>query len=247
MEKFITFLNGNPWLNLVFLALAVLSIVVSIISYLRSKKEKKPLYNMKHFDLVRGHLKKLDGVRISFHGEDVKDLTLTRLAFWNKGRDTIDKKDIAQADPLRVTVPRESRILEVNIDYVHNPVNDIKCVISDDRTSVFITFDYLHTLEGCVLTIYHTATGSQVEIKGTIKGAGKARNGVIEKDSMAYYILDATLGKIMPDKNNKAVRKIILIPLSFVFVPILIFIQPIEAVLRVMYRCPQQFTLEDSE
>ncbi|WP_417361266.1 hypothetical protein [Gallaecimonas pentaromativorans] len=220
---------------------------MSVIFYFISKKEKKPLYNIKHFDLVRGKLKTLDSVRISYRGEDIDDLTLTRVAFWNKGRDTIEQRDIAQSDPLRITVPEGKKILEVNIDYVHNPVNDIKCSISKDRLSALLTFDYLHTLEGCVLTVFHTAIGSQVEINGTIKGAGKIRNGVIEKDSLIDYFLAVTLGKMLEGKTHKIERKIILYTCSLFFIPFVLVIQPIETVLRVMYRSPTQFTLEDSE
>lgn len=251
MEKFLVVLDGNPWLNIVFLILAIISILISFILYFRSKKEKIPLYNIKHFNLVRGRLKELKSVKISYRGEDVEDLTLTRLAFWNKGRDTIEHRDIAPADPLRITVPEDCRILEVNIDYIHNPVNNIEVKLSDDKTSALLQFDYLHTLEGCVLTIYHTAVGSTVNMMGTIKGAGKIKNGVLEKDYLSNALLERTLLKIIPKRDgtfiNQVIRKIIITPLAFVFVPVLFIIQPIELALRLMYRSPPQFTLEDTE
>lgn len=251
MEGLITYLNGNPWLNLVFLALAILSILISFVFYSRSKKEKVPLYNIKHFNLVRGHLKELKSVKISYGGEDVEDLTLTRLAFWNKGRDTIEQRDIAQADPVRITVPEGYRILEVNIDYIHNPVNSIEIKVSDDRTSAILNFDYLHTLEGCVLTIYHTAVGSQVKIKGTIKGAGSIKNGVYEKDSIFNAVLDATLMKVLPDKKYRFTRgfwrNVLIYPSAILFTPVLIVLAPIDLALNLMHRSPPQFTLEDTE
>lgn len=46
------FFKNNPWLNIIFLILAVLSILLAFYFYNKSIREKKPLYDLMSFSLL---------------------------------------------------------------------------------------------------------------------------------------------------------------------------------------------------
>jgi len=247
MEQLLSFLNQNQWLNLIFLVLALISILISLFLFFLSKKEKSPLFNVKHLNLVKGHIRKLDRVKITYNNEEVKDLTLTRVSFWNQGKETIDKSDIAQADPLRVQLPEGSILLEASLDYVHNIVNNISIKLSEDRRSLYINFDYLDTSEGCALTIYHSADSGDVQVLGTIKGAGQIKKGGVEKDDLIKAYAEILIKLVGGRDKLNWIRKILLIFIILLSMPVLMLLSPLETVLRFVKRSPTQFTLQGVE
>lgn len=244
MEDILKYMDGNPWLNLLFLGLALVSIILSVFLYIRSRKEKIPLYNIRHFNLVRGHLRALDRVKISYDNEEVKDLTLTRFALWNKGKDTINNTDIAPADKFRLEISNEAKILQANIDYTQNAVNNFSVNISDDKTTLFVEFDYFHTNEGCVITLYHTGNEKEICMKGTVKGAGNIKKGVFEDNDILFQVFDMTIGKLLPEERPKrlGIFKFLLIPIAL---PIVFIVVPLEIFMKFKTRVPSQYKLED--
>lgn len=247
MEQLLNFLNENPWLNLIFLALAIVSIFISLFLYFLSKKEKSPSFNIKHFNLVKGHIRKLDRVKITYDDEEVEDLTLTRVSFWNQGRETIDKSDIAQADPIRIQLPEGAILLESSLDYVHNPVNNISIHLSEDRRCLYISFDYLYISEGCTLTLYHTADSNEVRFLGTIKGSDRIKKGVVEKDDLMKAYADLLIKTVGGKDKLNWFRKSILGFIVLLSIPILMVLTALETILRLLKRSPSHFTLQDAE
>lgn len=49
-----------------------------------------------------------------YSGPQIENLTVTKIAFWNAGRDTIDNQDVASAGPF-VHVKEGYKILDVKI------------------------------------------------------------------------------------------------------------------------------------
>jgi len=244
METLLDYLNGNPWLNLAFLILAILSIGISLYLYFASQKEKKPRYNIRHFNLVRDSLKKLKNIKITYGNNELKNLTLTRFSLWNHGRDTIDESDVANKDRLRIEVPKGEEILEANIDYTHNEINNLSIEISENKSSLIINFDYLHTFEGCIITIYHTASGDDVCVLGTVKGAGRIKKGVVEKDDLVNAFTDKLIGLFGIKKDRNWLQNILLFILIILSMPIVFAITPIENILRIIKSSPSQFLLD---
>jgi hypothetical protein len=111
---------------------------------------------------------------MAYAGERISNLTTTKLAFWNNGKDTINGSDIASADPLMVKVNDGCKILDSSVLYVKNAANQFIINQSDDRSHMLIQFDYLDADEGGVIQLLHTGKSSDdIEVCGTIKGAGK--------------------------------------------------------------------------
>lgn len=97
-----SWLAGGTALNIVSLALGIAGVLSSIYFYIRSKREKRPVFHTKKFQLVKDKVSDVQGLAIMFEGQQVKTLSITKLAFWNAGARTIDRADIVESDPLRV-------------------------------------------------------------------------------------------------------------------------------------------------
>ena len=99
----------NPWLDYLQWAstpIAVIAIVVAIILYFRSKREEKPGYVSRTIELVGPHGALADEVRILYGSEEVPRVSSTRIIFWNRGRQTIDRQDIRKDYPLEIVFHR---------------------------------------------------------------------------------------------------------------------------------------------
>lgn len=242
LPEFLEWLNRNQWLNVGFLVLGLLSIIISVLLYLRSRKEKIPVYNVRSIALVRDSCHALPEVRILYRDTELKDLTLTRLAFWNRGRDTIDQVDIAPLDPVRLEVPEGARILHAQVDFVAAQANNWNTHVSNDR-SALITFDYFERNQGCVLSVYHTAGPSEIVILGTIKSAGPIQRALPE-DLLSFRFLDATIGRLPSPIKDYLIRSIVLGPI--IFAPLGVFLIPllvVDWVRRFGRRPPPEYAL----
>jgi hypothetical protein len=84
MNELIEWLNDNPWLNLVFLFLAIASIIVSFLLYFKSKKIKKPTYLIKSFNLIKRKATKIKQVKLYYDKEVINNLTVRKFLFGTK-------------------------------------------------------------------------------------------------------------------------------------------------------------------
>ncbi|WP_139195558.1 hypothetical protein [Halomonas daqiaonensis] len=117
MGSYSKWLEGGIAVNSVFLTLAIAGISLSIYFYLQSKREKRPVFNVRTFPLIQNSLGTVPELSIAFKNKPVKTLSLTRLAFWNSGSETITKDDIVGADPLRIHGDGGGEILTVKVSF----------------------------------------------------------------------------------------------------------------------------------
>ena len=69
LQNIYSFFNGTPWLNITFFFLAVLGIVLSFILYRKSKKDRKPYYNLANIPLIEESIFTLKNLSLDFQGE----------------------------------------------------------------------------------------------------------------------------------------------------------------------------------
>ena len=166
--------KGNPIFNLISLLLAIGGIILTIYYYIKSKKNKIPTYIVRTVNLVKEKIQKIDIVEILYSGNKVNNLSITKVAIWNDGKDTIDSRDIAQNDLLRVTIKSEFEILDSSVLFHKNLSNDFQLIPSIDKKSVIIKFDFFDFEEGIVLQIFHTGNSSDdISVEGKVKSAKK--------------------------------------------------------------------------
>jgi hypothetical protein len=111
-------------------------------------------------------------LEISYHGQEVSNLTVTKFAFWNHGRDPIRQEDIPTAAPILIKTKGGAKILDAKVIQFTTAEN--KFAINADADACGIGFEYLGEKDGAIVQLLHTGRSSQdIEVVGTVIGAGK--------------------------------------------------------------------------
>ena len=107
IQYFTELFNNNPLLNAFSLFLAILGIIFTTYFYFKSKKIRIPIYILRTVNLVRENVQKIDTVNILYAGNKVDNLSITKIAFWNDGKETINNSDVAQNNPIRLIIDKD--------------------------------------------------------------------------------------------------------------------------------------------
>ena len=165
------------------LSLAIIGIILATFFYLKGKKEKKPTFQIRSFNLVKEFSKKVTNIELLYSGENVENLTITKVVFWNRGDEPIRKDDVAVADPIKIVVDSKYEIFEAEIlNDIANEANRFELVKNGNK-SIIITFDFILPGEGVAVQIAHSGLSSEdITLTGTIIGAGKPEEIVYDPD-----------------------------------------------------------------
>lgn len=197
------FFNGNPILNIVFLILAILGIIFTTYFYYKSRKSKIPTYIVRTINLVREKIQKIETVEIIYSGEKVKNLSLTKIAIWNDGKETINYSDIASNNPIRIKIKESFEILDAEILFKKDEANDFNIQVSDDKNYINILFDYIDFEDGIVIQIFHTGNSSDdIFIDGKIKSVKN-----IHRREHSNSLLPDSIGKLLRNDREYFNRK----------------------------------------
>lgn len=243
MEKLTQWLNQNPMLNLVFLLLASVSILLSLVLYIKSRKYKRPCFNVRTFQLIEDTVNKIEAVEISYQGERVKNLSLTKFALWNRGNDTVNIHDVASTDPLRIVIDPPAKLLGAELIYASNPANNFKILTNLQTGEVKIEFEYFHTYEGIVAQIYHTGSkDNPIILKGTVKGVSNIIRSSPEDD---YYteVFMRPFQRLVEKINFFPFTLFVGIPVVFMLLPVLLPLIVSDKVAKLIQRPPRVFNL----
>lgn len=174
MEEYLKWLNNNQWLNLIFLGLAILSIIISIYLFRKSRKNKKPIFDKRSINVISDKIQKIGDIKVKYKGDKIENLTVTKVAFWNNGNETINESDQAPTDKLRIELNESYRVLDAEVIFQSAPTNNIQ--IENLANKILVTFDYIDGDEGGIIKFIHTGKkSSDVEFLGTFKGSNKLK------------------------------------------------------------------------
>jgi cell division protein FtsW (lipid II flippase) len=177
----VDYIGSNPQLTILSVIVAVVSVAVSVIIYLKSKREKVPKYSIKSYNIIKDFVNIFEALEVSYAGQTIKNLTVSKIVFWNAGRETIDKDDIVAADPITISTKGDYKILDQKIISINNETNKFSVKKSDGHSKVELEFEYVDKNDGAVIQIIHTGYSSKnIEIHGRIKGAGKLKLAKLE-------------------------------------------------------------------
>jgi len=143
--------------------------VVSIYLFLRSKKEKKPMFCIRSINLIGDLYNKISGLEIYYKDKAVSNVFSTNIAFWNNGQEVLNKNDISQTEKLRIVLPK-GKILDKEI--VTSTCNSINFNIEQkNENELILSFDFLEKNDGAVVNILHTSKSlKDIKFIGKIKG-----------------------------------------------------------------------------
>jgi drug/metabolite transporter superfamily protein YnfA len=166
-------LASNPMVTLGGVVLGLLGIVLAIVFYFRAKREKKPYFEVASNTLIEGIHKSLDGLQLQYKGAPQDRITVTKVAFWNAGRDTINKNDLVMVDPIGIICSKRLAILDVQVIQVSSPSNSVslgEAITRSDEIFFPIEFEYLDEGDFFVVQIVHAGEKSErFKVSGKIK------------------------------------------------------------------------------
>ncbi|MBP2029909.1 hypothetical protein J2755_000843 [Methanohalophilus levihalophilus] len=161
--------------------------IVGIIIAIKSRKEKRPSYSTRSFNIIDSSISKFESLNILYSDEQIENLTVSKLIFWNKGRETIDGSDITPAEPLFIVPKKNCKILDAKIIDSKEPANNFSLEKIADEKGFQLKFDYVDKDEGIIAKIVHTGTsGEDFEIIGKIKGAGSPKYTEVNRTPLKY-------------------------------------------------------------
>jgi len=224
MNIIIESLSKNPWLIVLSAIITFASLIVAIIFYYRGRKVKKAKTAIRSINLFKEAADKIDGLEITYSKTPVSNLTITKLAIWNDGNETINGNDIAPADPLLIKIKGDYIILETKLIYTKNESNVLALHEIENGKQIAVTLDYLDKNDGGVIQILHTGySSSDIEFTGTIKGVGKinAKKSKIKMNFMKKFPF--------PTSRYRANKIVGFTAIVFAIIsPLLLLINPIE-------------------
>lgn len=218
ISQSIELIVADSWFALLSFLIAIIGVIMAIFFYYRSKKVKSPCYAIESINVVKDLESKIDSLEVLYDGKPVKNLTVTRIAFWNAGKDTINSEDIPTAKPLIVSIEGGGKILDAKILKTINPINLLSISTSDDQLSSNIKFEYLDKGDGAIFQFIHTDINDKnMVVDGLIKGVGPP----IKK-----YVHNFTFSLIQD--NHKQKRNRIILAIMIFGLPLLPIIESIQ-------------------
>ena len=170
MDSFVFYLD-KYW---ELIATCVFSVISTIYFTRKYQKSIKPIYTTFSSKILNeSEIANENKIKILYKNNEVKSLTITKLAFWNSGKQTLKYEDhIAEKDPFRIEIDDEGEILDYEFLYQIG-ANEIEPILKDNRI-IYIPFNYFTHNEGFVLKIYHTGkNGKQIRMCGSLKEDAK--------------------------------------------------------------------------
>jgi len=151
--------------------LTLLGVAIGAYYGRRSRRYKRPVYTVSSVTLVEDAESSVNGLEVRYRSEAVSTLTVTKVALWNAGNETVDAADLSDQDPLRIEVV-DGEILDVVVVARTSPVTSLSVSLADDNAAR-VRFDFLDRRQGGVVQVVHTGLKSDnCRLLGTIRGAG---------------------------------------------------------------------------
>lgn len=173
----------HPYFALVMAFLAILSLILTVIFYRRSRRHKKPLFATVQRTIIENSTPMVPGFSVHFNGEKQPRVTVVQLWFWNQGDETIRAVDIPKASPLEIAVAPGASLLNAQIVKTTDDANQCSLgepqLKEDGSMSIPLRFDYLDHEDGMVVQIVHNGDSCHlIRICGNIMGVKEIRRAV---------------------------------------------------------------------
>lgn len=170
-------LMDSPIAWTVLAVLAVLSFFYAIYCQHKNKEKKEFSYLKQSNNLIRKKKSKFEKLSVSYDGQEIEDLCITKFTIWNSGNKTLNDVDIVKNKELTIATCDDDKILDVELIICSEETNEFRIVKIDERT-VKIMFDYVDKKDGVVIQIIHTGTSDSINIKCKIKGGNSLKSNV---------------------------------------------------------------------
>ena len=177
MNEINYFFQASPIYNILALTTTFVGTLYGIASFIIGSRKRIPTYAIRTTHLIREITNNNENVKITYKGKEFPNLSSTRFVFWNQGRLTIKKDDVATKNPIKIAIADNYQILDAFIDKQTDEDNNFILNLSPDNKSITIKFEYLEYHDGVAIQIIHTAPSSQeLVVSGKVISGGKIHN-----------------------------------------------------------------------
>jgi len=170
-------MNLELAIGLISLVLTILGIIIAYYFFKKSFRIKDIKYGIESIHLVKSSDEIENDITILFKNKPIKHLTISRVAIWNAGKETIRKSDIPKDRPFVIKAEEGYEFLKARIHKTINNSNNFN--ISFSKKTININFDFIDFQEGCTIEVYHTGKSSwSIGVDGFIIGSGNVKHAV---------------------------------------------------------------------
>jgi len=207
--------------NIIFLFFTLLGIILSILFYIKGKKEKVPVYDIEIIKIIDESFANIKGLSIYYDKIAVGKLSRILVAFFNQGRELLESKDIPTFDPIRIELINSQVLSEPFLRFIPSPNNKINLAVNQNKNEIIINFDYLAHKEGVVFEFY---TDALTEINIVFSGSVKGIMSIIPRSQLntgtPYTVI--LIDKVFPKSIDHLpiITRILLYILALLIVPI---------------------------
>ena len=199
MTDLLNDLSRDTILSLVGLIFGIIGIVLAIIFYLKSKKNKTPYYLIKSFNIISESLgNKIKDIEILLKGEKISNLTVSKIVLWNGGNETINRIDIPDSTKFKIRTKEMIKIYDIEI--IDNSDSAINCSIISVPNEHILDFDFLDPNQGFIIKVTHSGINSDdLIISGRVKGGFSLFNKITFNETQLQA--NEILNKVIPPSD----------------------------------------------
>lgn len=167
---------GDPWVGFIGTLFGVLGIIASVVFYFRTRRYQQPAYYKSSIRWYDGANVPHKDIKLTFRGKTIPRFTITHLAFWNAGNQTIRERDFAPASPLGLEIPEgvevfDVRITAVTAEEIRASLDSPEAIEAGDKKKIPVHFDYLDGNDGFSVQLIHDAnSASGIKFSGKLPG-----------------------------------------------------------------------------
>jgi hypothetical protein len=175
-------LTSNPWTTIVSIISGFIGIGLTLLFGFLTLRKKELKYAMTGSNLIKNSVSRFTSLGIFYDGSKIDTLSVTRLAIWSSGNETIQGSDITSKNPIRVTIIGEGTILAGELISTNKETNNFN-VVKELDGSYLIEFEYLDKEDGAVFQFVHTGSSyKNIQLCGTVKGLKELKQGKLVKN-----------------------------------------------------------------
>lgn len=179
--------------------LTAISFLLAIVFYLKSRKDKILKYDIRSFNVIKNSINDYKLLTVEYDGHKIENLSITKIAVWNSGKESIRNTDIPKSSPISFIVD-EGIVLNSNIIAQNNHANMFSCEISDDKHSVNINFEFIDYDNAAIIELLHT--GTTISVSGCVIGGND--------------IAKSQFSKLSPQIRKKTIIGVLITTIAFV-------------------------------
>jgi hypothetical protein len=170
VNQLIHTLYTNPWFGVLASFCTIFSFLLAFYFYKRSRRTRALVCVTTSTHIIDDAIGCIPRLTVLYDGVPVNHLTITTLAFWNAGSETIDERNLVKTKPLCLALESPHRYMHIRT-YPMRAANDVKHRLDKEARTCFIDFEFLDHNDGFVMDIIHTGEhDTSIRIDGVFKG-----------------------------------------------------------------------------